>query len=308
MRVAISGSTGFIGTALARSLRADGHDVVRLVRGDPPYPGSELVVPWDPAKGTIDPTNLRGVDAVVNLSGNSFGAKRLSESEKRGILDSRVPPTRLLAETIAGLDDRPRVMVSASGISFYGSHADEELTEASPRGDGFMADLCVEWEAATGAAEAAGVRVVHLRSGLVVGRGGGLLDRPVPILRMGLAPLFKLGLGGRLGSGRQWWSWVSLDDEVGALRFLLEHDIAGPVNLTAPEPVRNVDFTKVLGRVLHRPTVFPVPAFALRAVLGRELADELALAGQRVLPRRLLDAGYEFRFPDLEPALRATLE
>jgi uncharacterized protein (TIGR01777 family) len=299
MRVAISGSTGLIGTALVRSLRADGHEVVRLVRGEPPYPGSELAVPWDPAKGTIDPTNLRGVDAVVNFSGRSIGEKRWTAAEKRALVDSRVESTRLIAETLAELDDGPRVLLSASGIHYYGDHGDEEVTEETPAGTGFMSELCQQWESATEPAERAGVRVAHFRTGLVFAGEGGLLQRPVR--------LFKLGLGGRLGSGRQWWSWINIDDEVGALRFLLDHDISGGVNLTAPAPVRNVDFTRALGRVLRRPTFFAAPAFALRIVLGRELADELVLAGQRVLPRRLSDAGYDFRYRDVESALRAAL-
>jgi uncharacterized protein (TIGR01777 family) len=299
MRVAISGSTGLIGTALARSLRADGHEVVRLVRGEPAYPGSELAVPWDPAAGTIDPTNLHGVDAVVNLSGRSIGEKRWSAAEKEELVQSRLRATRLLAETIAGLEPRPAVLLSASAIGFYGDRGDEELTEDSEPGDGFFADLCRQWEDATGAAEAADVRVAHLRTGLVLSGEGGFLKRPLQ--------LFKLGVGGRLGSGRQWWSWIAIDDEVDAIRFLLDHELAGPVNLTAPDPVTNGEFTKVLGRVLHRPTIFPAPAFAIRTILGRELADEAVLAGQRVLPRRLLDAGYVFRYRDAEQALRAAL-
>lgn len=299
MRIAISGSTGLIGTALTRSLRADGHEVVRLVRGGPAFPDSELAVPWDPAAGTIDPANLQRVHAVVNLSGRSIGEKRWSDAEKTELVESRTRSTRLLAETIAGLDDGPKVMLSASGINYYGAGEDEDFTEDSPPGDGFMADLCQQWEDATGAAKAAGIRVAHLRTGLVLSGDGGLLARPVR--------LAKLGLGGRLGSGRQWWSWIAIDDEVGAIRFLLEQDIAGPVNLTAPNPVTNAEFTKTLGRVLHRPMFFAAPAFALRIVVGRELADELVLAGQRVLPRRLLDAGYDFRFRDAEAALQSAL-
>jgi uncharacterized protein (TIGR01777 family) len=299
MRVAITGSTGLIGTALVRSLRADGHEVVRLVRGTPPMEGSEVAVPWDPVAGTIDPTNLIGCDAVVHLAGRSIGAKRWSADEKRELLESRTRSTALLAETLAGLDGGPRTLLSGSAIGWYGDRGDEVLTEESAPGTGFLADLCRQWEAATGPAEAAGLQVAHLRTGLVLSREGGFLSRP--------ALLFKLGLGGRLGSGRQWWSWIAIDDEVRAIRFLLDGDLTGPINLTGPAPLTNADFTKALGRVLHRPTILPAPAVGLRTLLGRELAGEVILAGQRVLPRRLLDAGFEFSYPEAEPALQAAL-
>jgi uncharacterized protein (TIGR01777 family) len=299
MRVAITGSTGLIGTALTRSLRADGHEVVRLVRGEPALPGSETAVPWDPAAGTIDPTNLVGCDAVVHLAGRSIGAKRWSADEKRELVESRTRSTTLLAETLAGLDGGPRTLLSGSAIGWYGDRGDEPLTEESDPGNGFLADLCRQWEAATAPAEAAGLRVAHLRTGLVLSGEGGFLGRPVL--------LFKLGLGGRLGNGRQWWSWVAMEDEVRAIRFLLDHEHAGPFNLTGPTPLTNAAFTEVLGRVLHRPTIFPAPAIAIRTLLGRELADEVILAGQRVLPRRLLDAGFEFSYPEAGPALEAAL-
>jgi uncharacterized protein (TIGR01777 family) len=299
MRVAITGSTGLIGTALVRSLRNDGHEVVRLVRGTPALEGSELAVPWDPAQGTIEPANLVGCDAVVHLAGRSIGAKRWSEGEKQALVESRTRSTALLAETLAGLEGGPRVLLSGSAIGWYGDRGDEELTEESEPGEGFLADLCRRWEAATAAAETAGVRVAHLRTGLVLSGEGGFLTRPVQ--------LFRLGLGGRLGSGRQWWSWIAMADEVRAIRFLLEHELSGPVNLTGPAPLTNAEFTTVLGRVLHRPTILPAPAFGIRTLLGRELADEVILAGQRVLPRRLLDAGFEFDYPEAEPALRAAL-
>lgn len=299
MRVAITGSTGLIGTALARSLRADSHDVVRLVRGAPPVAGSDLAVPWDPVAGTIDPSNLASCDAVVHLAGRSIGAKRWSADEKRELVESRTRSTTLLAETLAELEDGPRTLLSGSAIGWYGDRGDEELTEESAAGEGFLADLCRQWEAATAPAEAAGLRVAHLRTGLVLSGEGGFLTRPVQ--------LFKLGLGGRLGSGRQWWSWIAIEDEVRAIRFLLDHDLSGPVNLTGPAPLTNAEFTKVLGGVVSRPTLFPAPAFAIRTLLGRELADEVILAGQRVLPRRLLDAGFEFSYPEAGPALQAAL-
>jgi uncharacterized protein (TIGR01777 family) len=299
MRVAITGSTGLIGTALVRSLRSDGHEVVRLVRGRPALEGSELAVPWDPVAGTIDPVNLVGADAVVHLAGRSIGAKRWSADEKRELVESRTKSTDLLARTLADLDGGPRTLLSGSAIGWYGDRGDVQLTESSESGDGFLADLCRQWEAATAPAEAAGLRVAHLRTGLVLSGEGGFLTRPVQ--------LFKLGLGGRLGSGRQWWSWIAMEDEVRAIRFLLDGDLAGPVNLTGPEPLTNAEFTKVLGGVLHRPTIFPAPELAIRTLLGRELADEVILAGQRVLPRRLLDAGFEFSYPEAGPALEAAL-
>lgn len=300
MRVAISGSTGLIGTALVRSLRADGHDVVRLVRGAAPFPGSEVTVVWDPAGGSIDAAGLEGVDAVVNLSGRSIGAKRWNEGEKQLLVSSRTESTGLLARTLASLERPPAVFLSASAIGVYGDRGDEALTEASPAGAGFLADLCRRWEAATEPAEASGVRVCHLRTGLVLSGEGGFLRRP--------ALLTRLFLGGPLGSGRQWWSWIDIDDEVGAIRFLLDHPtVAGPVNLTAPQPERNRDFTRVMGRVLGRPTVLPAPAFAIRLALGRELADEVILAGQKVLPATLEGAGYRFAHTDAEASLRHAL-
>jgi uncharacterized protein (TIGR01777 family) len=295
MRIAVSGSTGLIGTALRTSLEHDGHHVVPLVRGGDAGAG----VAWDPAAGTIDADGLRGVDALVHLAGRSIGAKRWSDAEKRELVDSRVLSTRLLAETLARLDDGPRVLLSGSAIGVYGDRGDEELTEESAAGTGFLADLCRRWEAATAAAEQANVRVAHLRTGLVLSGEGGFLTRPVQLTR--------LGLGGSIGGGHQWWSWISMVDEVAAIRFLLDHELSGPVNLTAPAPRTNAEFTKVLGAVLHRPTVVPAPSFGVRLLLGRELADEVVLAGQRVLPRRLLDAGFEFTHPDAEPALRAAL-
>jgi uncharacterized protein (TIGR01777 family) len=299
MRIAISGSTGLIGTALVHDLRAQGHTVLRLVRGRTEFPDAEANVAWDPVAGTIESSKLEGVDGVVHLSGRSIGAARWSDSEKRELVESRTRSTALLAETLAGLTDKPHVLLSGSAIGIYGDRGDEELTEQADRGSGFLADLCVAWEAASDPARHAGIRVATLRTGLVLAPKGGFLSRPVL--------LFKLGLGGRIGSGRQWWSWISIDDEVGAIRFLLDHDVSGPVNLTAPGAVTNAEFTRVLGRVLRRPTLFPVPRFAGRLALGAELADEVVFAGQRVVPAALTAAGYEFAQPTLEPALRAVL-
>ncbi len=300
MRVAISGSSGLIGTALCQSLRTDGHEVIRVVRGTPSVPGEVARVQWDPAAGTIDAAGLEGLDAVVHLSGRSIGAKRWTEGEREHLVSSRTDSTGLLARTLASLDQPPSVLLSASAIGFYGDRGDEDLSESSAAGSGFLADLCERWEAATEPAETAGIRVCHLRTGLVLSSRGGFLQRP--------AQLTKLFLGGPLGSGRQWWSWIDIDDEVGAIRFLLEHpDVAGPVNLTAPCPERNRDFTRAMGRVLRRPAVLPAPAFAIRAVLGRDLADEVILAGQKVLPAVLEAAGYGFAYTDAEASLRHAL-
>lgn len=295
MRIAITGASGFIGAALRRSLEADGHTVVPFVRREA-GPGE---VRWDPAAGRLEPDDLRGVDAVVNLAGAGIGDARWTEARKRTLVESRTLGTRLLAEALASVDGGPGVLLSGSAVGYYGDRGDEVLTEASGPGDDFLARLCVAWEAATQPAEAAGFRVAHLRTGLVFGPGGGILPR--------MALPFRFGAGGRLGSGRQWMSWIALEDEVGALRFLLDHEVRGPVDLTAPEPVTNAELTTTLGRALHRPTLLPAPPFALRAVLGRERADGLLFVSQRVLPAVLQDAGYEFRQPRLDGALEAAL-
>ena len=292
----MTGSTGLIGSALVASLERDGHRVRRVSRRADAGPGT---VRWDPERGELDGAALAGVDAVVHLAGEGIGDHRWSDEHKRRVLDSRVKGTTLVAETMAALDPRPSVLVSASAIGYYGDRGDERLTEESPPGEGFLADVVRQWEGATGAAEAAGIRVAHIRTGLVLARSGGAL---APML-----PLFRFGLGGRLGSGRQWWSWISLTDEVAAIRFLLDRDVAGPVNLTGPEPVTNAKLTKVLGRVLHRPAVVPVPRFGPALVLGREAAEEMVFASQRALPAVLQREGFSFAHPTLEPALRAEL-
>ena len=302
MRVAISGSTGLIGTALCRALRSEGHEVVRLVRGavdSGSSPDETVAIPWDPAADELDAGTLRGVDAVVNLSGRSIGARRWSATEKRELLESRTHATGLLARSIATLDDGPKIFLSASAIGFYGDRGDEELTEESPAGTGFLSGLCVAWERSTEPATEAGIRVATFRSGLVLSPKGGFLQRPTL--------LFKSFVGGRIGSGRQWWSWIALDDEVAAILFLLTHELSGPVNLTAPAPVTNAEFTRALAATLHRPAVLPVPRFAGRLVLGRELADEVVFSGQRVLPKKLADAGFVFGQPTVGPALRSVL-
>jgi uncharacterized protein (TIGR01777 family) len=249
--------------------------------------------------GELDLAGLYGADAVVHLAGEGVASKRWTPEQKQRILDSRTKTTALVAETIAGLGRPPAVLLSGSAIGYYGDRGEEVLTESSAPGTGFLADVCVAWEGATAPAEAAGIRVAHLRTGIVIGRSGGAVAKTLP--------LFKLGLGGRIGSGAQWMSCLSLTDEVGAIAFLLDHDVAGPVNLVGPEPVTNAEFTKELGHVLHRPTVVPVPKFGPRLVLGREAADEIATASQRVEPTVLAAAGYRFVHPTVEHALRAEL-
>ncbi|MFD0263814.1 TIGR01777 family oxidoreductase [Kitasatospora indigofera] len=301
MRIAVTGSTGFLGSALVRSLLADGHQVVRLVRHrgrTGPQADGTTAIGWNPLRMEIDRAGLTGVEAVVHLAGAGVGDHRWTEAYKREIRESRVLGTETLAAALAAADTPPRVLVSASAVGYYGQTGDRVIDERSPAGDDFLAGVCVEWEAAARPAAAAGIRVVHPRTGLVLATGGGAGAR--------LFPLFKLGLGGRLGSGDQYWSFISLADEVAALRFLIDRkDIEGPVNLTAPQPVTNRELTAAVGRVLGRPTPFPVPEAVLKAVLG-ELAVEVA-GSHRVLPARLTEAGFRFRHPDVESAVRAAL-
>ncbi len=297
MQVAITGASGLIGTALARSLRAAGHAVRPVVRRGSDDPGA---VRWDPAAGTIDADGLAGVDAVVHLAGAGIGDKRWNPGRKREILESRTRGTDLIARTLAGMATPPAVFVSGSAVGYYGNPGDEVVTEQSPAGDDFVAGVVQAWEAAAQPAIDAGIRTVFLRTAPVLARGGGILPR--------MTLPFRLFVGGRLGSGRQWMSWITLDDEVDAIRFVLDHDdISGPVNLTAPEPVTNADMSSAIGRALHRPSAIPVPAFAPRLVLGREMADSLLFVSQRVRPAALLEAGFPFRHPRVSEALEATL-
>jgi uncharacterized protein len=298
LRVAITGSSGLIGGALAGSLEADGHEVVRVVRSGDAGPGR---VRWDIERGEIDASGLEGLDGVVHLAGEGIGDHRWSEEQKHRILESRTKGTALLATALASLDAKPSVLVSGSAIGGYGDRGDEQLTERSALGTGFLAEVVVAWEAAAAPAAEAGIRVPRIRTGIVLDPDGGALPR--------LARLCRFGILGKLGSGKQWMSWISLDDHVGAVRHLLDPtcDLGGPVNLTAPAPVTNEVFTKALGRVLHRPTFLPVPSFGPKLLLGSELADSLLYEGQRVLPDVLLDAGFEFRDADLEPTLRRLL-
>jgi uncharacterized protein (TIGR01777 family) len=296
LKVVVSGGSGLIGAALQPRLRAAGHDVVRLVRREP-QAGDEIR--WDPAGGELSAAALAGVDAAVHLSGAGVSSRRWTKAYRRKIRESRVESTTLLAQTLAGLSSPPKVLLSASAVGFYGDTGDRTLDEDGPRGDGFLAEVVGAWEASTGAASAAGIRVCLLRSGIVLSRQGGALRAQLP--------LFMLGLGGRLGSGRQYTSWITLDDEVAAIGFLLTAEqVSGPVNLVAPQPVTNRDFTAALAHAIHRPAVVVAPAFALRLALDG-FADEGLLAGQRLTPRVLTEAGFTFRHPQLPAALAAVL-
>lgn len=295
-RIAVTGATGFIGGALVRSLRAGGHEVVRVVRRDP-QPGD---CRWDPAAQTIDAAALDGVDAVVHLAGAGIADRKWTAEHRRDVLESRVQGTRLLATTLAGLSARPAVLASGSAIGIYGDRADEELTEASESGSGFLADVVRAWEAETAPAAAAGIRVAHLRTGIVLDPSGGAL-------RQQILP-FKLGLGGRLGSGRQWLPWISLEDEVRAIEHVLADDrLRGPVNLVGPAPVTNAAFTKALGAALHRPTLLPIPLLPLKLRFGADMVQEMLLSSSRVLPTRLQETGFSFRHAEIGAALRDLL-
>jgi uncharacterized protein (TIGR01777 family) len=296
MDVAVTGSSGFIGTALVAALTDAGHRVRRVVRRAPSRTDE---VRWDPEAGTIDADGLAGVGAIVNLAGEGIATKRWSDEQKRRIRESRTSGTRLISEAAAGLDSRPAVLISGSGVDYYGDRGDEELTEASPPGAGFLAGVCVDWEAATQPASDAGIRTAMLRTGIVLHPDGGALPR--------MLPLFKLGLGGRFGNGRQWWSWITLEDEIGAILHLLDNDVSGPVNCVAPQPVTNAQFTRALAWVLHRPAVVPVPRLGPAVLLGSELVQSLLYDSHRVLPARLVDSGYRFTSPGLEGALQHLL-
>ena len=288
MRVAITGASGLIGTALGASLERDGHDVFRVRRGRD----------WDPTKGTADRSAFEGLDAVVHLGGVGIADSRWTAEQKGRILTSRTAGTTLLARTLADLDSPPAVLLSGSAIGYYGDHGDTIIDETASAGSDFPARVCIEWESSAQAAVDAGIRVAFLRTGVVQATEGGALAKQLPF--------FKLGLGGRAGSGTQYLSWITLADEVRAIRFLLDHDVSGPVNLTAPEPVTNAAYTKALGAALHRPTTI-LPMAGPRLLYGRELADSLLLTSQRVVPAVLLDAGFDFEQPTLPGALRSVL-
>ncbi len=297
MRIAISGSTGLIGRRLCETLKSRGDEVVPIVR----RAAIDSEISWDPSAGQLDAKQLIGIDAVVNLSGAGIGDRRWTTSYKRIVLESRTFTTELLSTRLAEVraDGGPSRLLSGSAIGFYGARGDEVLDEASATGDGFLAEVCREWEHATAPAEEAGVSVAHLRTGIVLSPKGGALKK--------LLPLFKLGLGGRMGSGNQWQSWISIDDEVAAIIHLLTSDLVGPVNLTAPTPVTNSEFTTTLARAVRRPALFPVPGFGPKILLGSELAEALLLTGQRVHPTALQGNGFSFNHPDLAAALSGVL-
>ena len=297
MNVAVSGASGLIGVALIASLEADGHRAIPLVRRAP-RPGEDALR-WDPASGAIMPAGPSVGDAIVHLAGESLMGLRWTAEKKRRIRESRTIATRLLVQTLTRLAKPPAVLVCASGVGYYGSRGDEVLSEESRPGTGFLAELAREWEAATATAIAQGIRVVNLRLGVALSANGGALAKM-------LTP-FRLGLGGVIGDGAQWMSWIALDDVIGAIRHALTTDaLRGPLNVVAPAPVTNAEFTRTLGRALGRPTLVPLPAFAARLALG-EMADEMLLTSQRAVPARLQASGYRFRYPTLEDALRAVL-
>ena len=297
MDIAITGSSGLIGRALTRSLEADGHRVVRVVRsGDAPD-----AVPWDPAAGTIDQGALEGMDAVVHLAGEGIASRPWTDAQRRRLVDSRRDGTRTLVTALAELDAPPAVLVSASAIGFYGDRGDEVLTESSASGHDFLADVCHQWESATAPAGAAGIRVAHLRTGIVLDKDGGALAKQLPA--------YRFGLGAQAGKGTQWMSWITLDDEVAAIRHVVDHaTIEGPVNLTAPNPVTNAEFTEDLGRSLHKPTFLRIPGFLRHVPLGvGPLVESLLFSSARVTPEVLLGSGFTFSHPELPSALEAVL-
>jgi uncharacterized protein (TIGR01777 family) len=298
MKILITGSSGLIGSALIPLLREQGHEVVRLMRRAV-APGENAAV-WDPETGRLETRTLEGIHAVVHLAGENIGAKRWTDERKERMRTSRIRSTRLLSESLAQLTVPPRVLVSASAVGFYGSRGDERLTEESPAGSGYLSQVCQEWEAAAEPAQQRGIRVVNLRIGMVLSAKGGALQA--------MLPAFKACVGGKLGDGRQFVSWITIDDLVQSVSHIITTDsLSGPVNAVSPNPVRKVEMTKALGRVLRRPTFFAVPEFALRLLLG-EMADALLLSGQRVIPEKLLARGFTFQFPDFETSLRHLLK
>jgi uncharacterized protein len=298
MHIAVTGSTGLIGSALVRFLRAGGHTVTRVTRSGPNAPDE---IRWDIERGQLRAEDLRGVDAVVHLAGEGIAERRWTDEQKRRILESRTKSTQLLAKTIAGMEDGPRTLVSASAIGYYGDRGDAVLTEDSGPGEGFLPEVCTAWEAAADPAREAGVRVVHPRIGIVQTPDGGALGK--------LLPLYRFGLGGKLGSGKQYWSWVSREDVIGLIHHALTStDLEGPVNAVAPNPVTNAEYTRTLAGVLRRPAILPVPKFGPAILLGRELAQNLLFDSARILPEKAEKDGYTFQHTNLEVCLRDILD
>ena len=292
-RIVVTGATGLIGRALVGALQVRGDDVVVLPRGS----GRESVPTWDPAHGVLDADILIGADAVISLNGAGIGDKRWTAQRKEILRSSRISSVRLIAETMAEMENPPSTLIAGSATGYYGDPGDRLVDEGSPPGDDFLATLCGDWEAAADPAMESGIRVVHARTGIVLSLDGGALT---PLL-----PIFKAGLGGPIAGGSQWWSWITLADEVAALLFLIDGDISGPVNLVSPNPVRQKEFAKALGAALGRPAIVPAPKFAVQARLGRELAEAIGYASQRVAPAVLTEAGFRFAFPELDDALAA---
>lgn len=297
MKILISGSSGLIGTALLDSFKERGHKITRLVRDESQM--AEDTVLWDPEHRELKPEEFEGFDAVIHLAGENISSGRWTDKKKQKIRDSRVINTHMLAELLARLKKPPSLFISASAIGYYGDRGDEIMTESSSSGEGFLADVCQKWEEASNAARSAGIRVVNLRTGIVLSTKGGALSKM-------LVP-FRLGLGGVVGSGKQYMSWISIDDHIGIILHIINTEsLSGPVNAVSPNPVTNQRFTKTLGRVLKRPTLFPLPAFLARLILG-EMADALLLSSTRVVPVALQESGYSFLYPQLEPALKHLL-
>ncbi|MFK7916546.1 MAG: TIGR01777 family oxidoreductase [Ilumatobacter sp.] len=291
MEIAVTGSTGLIGTAFVRAAEAMGHGIVRVVRRSP----GTGEIGWDIDAGSIDADGFRGLDAVVHLAGEALANKKWTPQQKRVIEDSRIKSTALLSNALSGLDSAPTVMLNGGAVGIYGNRMDERLTEKSPPGDSYLAKLCVDWEAAANSAVEAGIRVAHLRTGIVLSTQSGALAEQLPF--------FKAGLGGRVGNGRQFWSWISIHDQVEAMLHLLESDLSGPVNFTGPEPVRNTDYVQAIAHAVRRPAKIPTPTIALDLKLGREAVREMLFASQRAVPQALLDDGYAFRHSTIEEAL-----
>lgn len=295
--IAVSGASGLVGSSLVSRLTTSGYRVCRLVRGEPNKSADEIG--WDPVRNHLAPEDLEGIDTVIHLGGESIASGRWNERKRKRIRDSRVKSTGLLAQTLAQMSDPPKAFLCASATGYYGNRGEELLTEEAGPGQSFLAEVCQEWESATEPARDAGIRVANLRFGIVLSPKGGALQQ--------MLPLFRFGLGGRLGSGNQYWSWIGIDDAIGAMNHVLANEsLSGPVNMTVPKPVSNREFTNCLAKVLRRPAVLPAPATALRVALG-PMADELLLASTRVVPEQLLRTGYEFKTLDLEATLRCFL-